>query len=264
MEKSEISPWNLLSDYWDRRMGDEGDWYYKNIVHPAIFKLIGKLKGLKILDVGCGTGSLSRSLAKRGAIVVAVDHSLNMIEHAIRHEKEDPLNIRYYNFDMTHLSRNLHEVFDAVVVDFSMQDIENYEKVLGEIRGVISKGGKLVMSLEHPCFTIFDELHKTTEREWKGCRFRGGQGVEILWRYKNCKKVKIIWEKGSSTISYHRTLEQYSVALYNSGFLISRFLEPVVPISVASKGPKNNLSHEVPMFIVLEALPTFDTTQNRN
>lgn len=258
LENPKTRPWDLLSDYWDRRMADEGDWYYENIVHPTIFKLIGKLKGLKILDVGCGTGSLSRSLAKRGAVVVAVDHSPNMIKHAIRREKENPLNIRYYNFDAEYLSKCLHEVFDVVVADFSLQDIENHEKILKELRKIISKDGKLVISLEHPCFTIFDELHKTTEREWIGCQYSGEQGLDILGRYKNCKKVKIIWEKGLSTMSYHRTLEEYSVDLYNSGFLISRFLEPIVPVSVASKGPKNNLLYKVPMFIILEALPAFD------
>jgi len=48
------------------------------------------LSGLKALDVGCGGGLLSESLARLGADVVAVDPSHTLVEHAKRHADMDP------------------------------------------------------------------------------------------------------------------------------------------------------------------------------
>lgn len=48
------------------------------------------LTGLKALDVGCGGGLLSESLARLGADVTAVDPSLTLVEHAKRHAELDP------------------------------------------------------------------------------------------------------------------------------------------------------------------------------
>ncbi|HEY4578223.1 MAG TPA: methyltransferase domain-containing protein, partial [Savagea sp.] len=43
---------------------------------------VGDLKQLKVLDLGCGTGTLSHAMAERGAIVSGVDLSPQMIEVA--------------------------------------------------------------------------------------------------------------------------------------------------------------------------------------
>ena len=48
------------------------------------------LSGMKALDVGCGGGLLSESLARLGADVVAVDPSHALVEHAVRHAEMDP------------------------------------------------------------------------------------------------------------------------------------------------------------------------------
>ena len=55
------------------------------------------MKGLRILDVGCGGGLASESLARLGAIVTAIDPSSENILVARNHSKSDPLteNINY-------------------------------------------------------------------------------------------------------------------------------------------------------------------------
>jgi SAM-dependent methyltransferase len=46
----------------------------KNLVqYPAVLKLVGNVRGKRILDIGCGNGILSRAMAKKGAAVVAFD-----------------------------------------------------------------------------------------------------------------------------------------------------------------------------------------------
>lgn len=50
-----------------------------------------QLKGLNILDVGCGGGLLSESLARLGANMTSIDPSPENIRVASAHSKNDPL-----------------------------------------------------------------------------------------------------------------------------------------------------------------------------
>lgn len=55
------------------------------------------LKGLNVVDIGCGGGLLSESLARLGASVVGIDPTSAAIEAARSHASTDPLthNIDY-------------------------------------------------------------------------------------------------------------------------------------------------------------------------
>jgi magnesium-protoporphyrin O-methyltransferase len=78
-----------------------------------VSRLPESLTGKRILDAGCGTGALALELAKKGASVVAIDLSPNLIELAKeRISPEDRQNIDFRSGDM--LDDGLGE-FDYVV-----------------------------------------------------------------------------------------------------------------------------------------------------
>lgn len=78
-----------------------------------IARLPESLIGKRILDAGCGTGALALELAKKGAHVVAIDLSPNLIELAKeRIPASDRQNIEFLSGDM--LDEGLGE-FDYVV-----------------------------------------------------------------------------------------------------------------------------------------------------
>jgi magnesium-protoporphyrin O-methyltransferase len=78
-----------------------------------IARLPDSLSGKRILDAGCGTGALALELANKGASVVAIDLSPNLIELAKeRISPEDRQNIDFRSGDM--LDDSLGE-FDYVV-----------------------------------------------------------------------------------------------------------------------------------------------------
>jgi ubiquinone/menaquinone biosynthesis C-methylase UbiE len=53
-------------------------------LREAALDAIGIRPGMRVLELGCGTGGLTRKLIARGAEVTAVDQSLAMIRHARR------------------------------------------------------------------------------------------------------------------------------------------------------------------------------------
>ena len=75
-----------------------------------------QLKNLNILDVGCGGGLLSESLARLGASVTAIDPSAKNIEVAKAHSRKDPLTSTI-DFRQTTIGKILHLLLLYVIFE---------------------------------------------------------------------------------------------------------------------------------------------------
>src|SRR3954451_23475115 len=74
--------WNLLAEDWRVQVGAGGDsnrWLNSD---PVLWEFADDVRGLAVLDAGCGTGYLSGKLRDRGAYVTGVDFAERMIEIA--------------------------------------------------------------------------------------------------------------------------------------------------------------------------------------
>lgn len=74
-----------------------------------------------VLDLGCGTGKLTRLLASEGYDMIGVDLSGDMLEIALEHEMEDPKHILYLEQDMREF-----ELYGTVRAIVSICDSMNY------------------------------------------------------------------------------------------------------------------------------------------
>ncbi len=88
------------------------------------------LRGLRLLDVGCGGGILCESLARLGAAMVGIDPAPNNIAVASRHAAAGGLAVDYRCTTVEEVARK-GETFDAVLV---MEVIEHVNDVDGFIR----------------------------------------------------------------------------------------------------------------------------------
>lgn len=61
--------WNRIAADWDIQVGEDGDSNRIFNSDPILWKFVGEVKNLSVLDAGCGNGYLSRKLAARGAVV---------------------------------------------------------------------------------------------------------------------------------------------------------------------------------------------------
>jgi 2-polyprenyl-6-hydroxyphenyl methylase/3-demethylubiquinone-9 3-methyltransferase len=88
------------------------------------------LAGLKVLDIGCGGGILSESLAKQGAIVTAIDVVEKNIGVAKAHAKQNGLQIDYQLTSVEQMLESKQQ-FDIV---FNMEVVEHVVDVSSFIR----------------------------------------------------------------------------------------------------------------------------------
>ena len=82
------------------------------------------LKGLSILDIGCGGGLISEPMARLGAKVTGIDASEKNINVASLHSKKNGLKINYLNTSPENL--NDTEKFDVIL---NLEIVEHVENV---------------------------------------------------------------------------------------------------------------------------------------
>jgi SAM-dependent methyltransferase len=188
-------------------------------VSAALFDLAGPVAGLRVLDVACGHGRTTRELARRGADVVGIDISANLIGRARQIEQDEPLGIRYVHADVT-VGDALETVleagsFDVATCSFGLSDIDDLDGALAAVAGALRPGGRFVFSILHPCFA-------------------GGQGISGSWPDAGSYYDEGRWTATGIRSSLrrqvgasHRMLSTYNAALRRHGFWLDQIVEPL-------------------------------------
>jgi|TARA_B110000459_G_scaffold40661_1_gene44081 2-polyprenyl-6-hydroxyphenyl methylase/3-demethylubiquinone-9 3-methyltransferase len=102
------------------------------------------LKGIKILDIGCGGGLLSEPLARLGAIVTGVDAAENNIKAARVHAEKENVDINYINGDIDSL--NPLEKFDVILNMEVIEHVENTDYFMKSCCNCASDRGIIFMA----------------------------------------------------------------------------------------------------------------------
>jgi SAM-dependent methyltransferase len=137
-----------IADFYDEVVGDATS----DPATAALLALAGDVAGLRMLDVACGQGRVARELARRGARVVGADLSDTLLGKARAAEKDDPLGIAYVHVDVAAPGAFAEELFDGVVCNFGLSDVDDLDGALATIARVLRLGGPFVFSILHPCF----------------------------------------------------------------------------------------------------------------
>lgn len=96
--------------------------------------------GELVLDLGCGTGDLSRAVAERGARPLGLDPSQGMLEVARR---SDPA-LGWIRGEGERLPLSAASV-DAVVSGFALRNLANLSQAFAECARVVRRGGRMVL-----------------------------------------------------------------------------------------------------------------------
>jgi ubiquinone/menaquinone biosynthesis C-methylase UbiE len=136
---------NVASDY-DAWYTDKKGSFVDTVETDLAFKMITVEKGMKVLDVGCGTGNFSIKLAKMGCSVTGIDISDNMLQIARKKAEEENLDIQFLHMNLNDLNFNENK-FDAVfsMAAFEFVGDEDAPKALEGMLKVVKNGGQVLI-----------------------------------------------------------------------------------------------------------------------
>ena len=127
---------------WDAK-GYASDFGFVPGYGSAVADLLDAPEGSRVLDLGCGNGTLTTELAARGYDVVGLDASEAMLDLARNAHPE----LRFIQGDAT--SFELKEPVDAVFSNAVLHwiDAERQPEVLGHVAAALRTGGQFVFEM---------------------------------------------------------------------------------------------------------------------
>ena len=197
----------------------EGERPYNSLYErPAIFSMLGEVAGRRVLDVGCGSGSLSAWLAARGAEVVGFDASPNMVRLA------ESKGIPQTSFRVADLRQPLtfleDRSFDVAVASLVLHYIHDWAEPLRELHRVLRPSGELIISTHHPASDI---------------------KLSATGNYFDTELIAERWDLNGKAVEVHfwrRPLSAMFAAFDNAGFRLIEFLEPMPLPECRDRYPK--------------------------
>ena len=196
-------------------------------------RVAGERPGSRILDVGCGTGQLSRLLADDGHTVVGVDPAAASL--AVARSRPGAERVTWLEGDARHLPDG---PFDLVVMTSHVAQFladDEWDEALGAIHARLVEGGRLVFDSRDPSDRRWERWTRsatsadhaaddgTSFEHWVevtrvDARADGGATVTFVHTYRFADGD---WRESTSTLAF-RPADALRADLTRAGFVVEQ------------------------------------------
>ncbi len=190
---------------------------------PYVRSAIGDVQGLRVLELGCGTGRHSLWMAAAGATVTALDFSDGMLAAARRKPGAD--DIRFVCQDVNEPLAFPSQHFDLVVSCLVLEHVRDLRAFFNEARRVVRPGGRAVVSAMHPAMFL-----------------RGSQA-----RFTDPESGEVV-QPGS----INHTVADVVMATLHAGFAIDEIMEDAPDTALARRYPRALKYVDWPMLLAMQ------------
>jgi len=146
VSQEEVDKFNELAHKW---WDEGGEFKPLHQINPLRLNFIHEkvnLKNKKVLDVGCGGGILSESMAKLGADVTGIDMGEKVINIAKLHALQSKLDIDYQCTSLEVLASQDSPLFDVITCMEMLEHVPEPSSIVSLCAKILKPGGTLFMS----------------------------------------------------------------------------------------------------------------------
>lgn len=172
----------------------------------AELRLLGELRGKRILDLGSGSGAAAVAFAQQGAIVIALDATDALVSRARARAEEAEVKVEWRVGDLADLAFLRAESIDAAF-SASVAEVDDAPRLFRQVQRVLKPGAPFVFSYAHPMSLCVDAT-----------------GV-VARSYFDPGPVDVHRDGGSARI-HVRDVGEVFTALGRAGFRVDTILEP--------------------------------------
>lgn len=196
----------------------------------------GNVRGLRVLDVGCGEGRFSRQLATEGGRVIMMDATREMVRTAHQRRVGGAQALRASAEQLPFSDAS----FDLVVSYIVLVDIPDFRAAIREMGRLLAPGGRLVVA---------NVSFMSAASGW--VRDESGRRLHYpIDDYFDERPQRFAWA-GIDITNWHRPLSSYMAAYLGAGLVLREFLEPKPSDDSLRHDPRFEDWYRAPNFTVM-------------
>lgn len=189
---------------------------------PVVQAWVPDPSGLRVADVGCGTGRHTVWLAQQGASVDAYDFSAGMMAKAL--EKLGDLNVRLHEHTLPDPLPVADSAFDLVLFALVADHIADLEAAFHELYRVTRPGGQIIFTVLHPAMNLLGITARFTDPQSK---------------------------QETRVAAFEHTYADYVMAVLRSGLQIVEIVERNANESLIAQAPRAEKYSGWPMLLAM-------------
>jgi len=212
--------------------------YGPDIGTEADYRLLGDLKGKRVLELGCGGAQCSIAFAKQGATAIGIDFSAEMLAFGKRLCEREEVKVELRHGDLADLAFLRADSIDLAFSAYAFGYVEDLNRVFRQVHRVLKVGAPLVFSLPHPAYDMLDD--------------DAPQPMMIRRSYFDRSPIEYT-HNGIAFTDYHHTISDLFTSLNRASYRVDTILEP----EPVGNGPRSQFWRDtfryVPRTLIIRA-----------
>ena len=240
--------WDTLAPFWDEQI-QAGNTWQRDLIQPAVERLLGIAPGERVLEIACGNGAFARRMAKLGASVLASDFSGPMLDRARAYGGAVEYRLADATDETALLALGEPASFDAVVCNMAIMDMVEIEPMIAASSKLLRRDGRFVFSILHPAFN--GEATRVVEQADDERGVVRTHSVKVSRYIRPSTQLGVAIE-GQPVVQwyFHRPLSGLLRSWFRHGFVVDGIEEPVLAPDDVPPGSTSAVFTEVPPILV--------------
>lgn len=210
------------------------EWYLKpfgqfidEVESELAFSIFKVEKGMKILDLGCGTGNYTLRLAEEGAEVTGADLSEKMLQQAKQKAAKRHQKIDFIPMDMNHLKLK-EEEYDAIFSMTAVEFVEDLEDFLTACLKGVKPGGKVLLGTITASGTFGKAYQARKNSIYEAAKFRDLEDLQKVYAlYIIGSSEGLYLELGDKEASDYRKRDEERKKVNSASFACALWQKPI-------------------------------------
>ena len=145
-DQQELDKFAALAACWWDPEGELKTLHQMNPLRLGYIQNRTSLAGKSVIDIGCGGGILTESMAKAGASVTGIDMNKPVIDAAKLHQLESNTQVEYLKISAEDLAKERREQYDVVTCLEMLEHVPDPAAIIQACAALLKPGGHVFFS----------------------------------------------------------------------------------------------------------------------